>query len=304
MNIPKISFQTNSKVNSNFNKSFYGSNTIKTLEKDTVSFTSKANEITLSENNQKALQVSDKLIQLAKNNNLNFETIEKTLNENSPILINLHNINELSAGIKNMTTSNILAHMLPGYSEELNCVQANIYIKDIPKTEKEMNELIAHIAHEYTHVLQRTQDDTYYGFKNKTKDYQEIILLAREAQKTMQTGLRELSKQFAKSTQSQADKIKSKRLENPNFIKRQLKPVRINALTKEASEKLSPYSFMETKEIEELIKNWIKQELNNEIEAYVTTIATLEKSGNFNPLNKASALVNIDVNKFLLECMN
>ena len=127
------------------------------LPYDNVSFSGKKNVQEQPEHVQKSISLGKKIIKFARVNQLSYPTLEKILNENSPVPIHVDDI-------KNDThlaafSGKPVAHMLPLYNYDFKLTAANIYLGTIPQTSKEETDFIANVAHEYSHVLQRTKKE-------------------------------------------------------------------------------------------------------------------------------------------------
>lgn len=128
-------------------------------EQDSVSFSKKQEE--KSEIAKKAQAFGLDLYALLKNDKLSHRTIFEAADV--PVL-KIDTIKNLSKIMPEFDTSLFLAYTLPSYNQD--CRLQNITLYTPSKIDN--IKAIGSIAHEYTHCLQRYNDDTYMGLADVT----------------------------------------------------------------------------------------------------------------------------------------
>ncbi|MBQ9246675.1 hypothetical protein IJ182_10460 [bacterium] len=292
-----------SAINSSFTN--YGVNNV--LNNNRVSFSSKKRPINnnseLSESSKQGLNVAKKMIKLARVDSLTLDNVQQIINEQAPVPVKVDSINNLPSIVSQRIYSKVLAHMLPGYNYNFQLAQANIYISDNAKTAKEQGELIANTAHEFTHILQRNNDKNYFGILNYTRNPQEVTQIARTSQTVMQKALGECSSQlFGDSKKTQ--KIIYDRLSGKYNTKDNIKRTSLNEMIDNASLVLSQQLRKDKNDMKQAITGFIKQETQNEIEAYDVTIKTLDDWGKYTPEYKGKMLLSQDIHRYIYDSLN
>lgn len=266
-------------------------NAINNSTKDTVTFGAKNVRPELSPLEQHGVGVAKKLMKMQRSNSLTRENISQYLNSISPVPIKVEYVSNIPARIK-ANIPNVAAHMVPLYDNNLELAAANIYIKDAT-TSKEAGDLIANTAHEFTHVLQRQVDKSYYGMKAYTNDVGQITSLARLSQslyngitKTFLDTLRydnnfqsQIKKGLIPDTKEIDKYIANKGAQHSisecidSTVKEVIKS------SKELGENID--KGLKTEDVIKMVKNWITKEAKNEAEAYNVTISALKQWGKY-----------------------
>ncbi len=265
------------------------------LPKDTVSFSGKINPSKFSANEQAALSIASKLIQLKKADKLNKAEISQVLNMVSPVPISVHDLSEIPPQIARNIAPTTVAHMLPGFNpQDLSLAQAFIYLKDA-KTSTDAGNIIANAAHEFTHVLQYNGDKSYYGIKNYTNNPESLTTIARSGQAIYQAIFNATLKALYQNAEFNR-RIKGRPEFSINDIERYMdkqgvlknmdtdfKNLCAIALRVESGAILKQDKALDNVDIVKIIKNWVKQYCEMEKEAYNVTIEVLKRYGKFNP---------------------
>lgn len=264
-------------------------NTFISNYKATDSITFGANNIKqeLSPLEEHGLGVAKKLMKMQRSSSLTRKNISQYLNSVSPVPINVEHVSQMPEQIR-ANIPKVAAHMVPLYNNNIELMGANIYIKDAT-TSKEAGDLIANTAHEFTHVLQRQADNTYYGIKSHTKDVEQITGLARLSQALYNAAMQEFFGILRFDDEFQA-KLRNGIIPNTKEIDKYLskngrKQYVADYISKQAEsvtqheKRLS--KNLQTDEIVKIVKNWIAKESSNEVEAYNVTIAALKQWGKY-----------------------
>ena len=121
----------------------------------------------MSENNiKKALKIFNSIKEF------NLPKIKEYFQNCEDFAINIENINSF----KNKLEGFSYAHYEINQNENDDINSATIYIK-FPNDEKEELQVLSAIAHEYTHILQRKNDKTYFGLKNHLDNKDDIKII-------------------------------------------------------------------------------------------------------------------------------
>lgn len=258
----------------------------------------------LSPNIQEGIKIGKKLSKSIGTGYNQLSNIEQILNASSPVPIEVLPLSELPEQMRNLNSAKILAHMVPMYDYGINLSYAKIHIPISTKNAKERNQLIATIAHEYTHVLQREQDKNYYGIKNLTNNINDTVIIARNAQRIMQEGVgRCYEKLFSnpKNIQSTLDA----RLKEKFDTQKALKDININNEINSCTSALTSGQPQVIKaKIKRAIISWIKQETANEVEAYTVSENVLRQLGKYDVNYMAKILILKDLYEYLNKSVN
>ena len=252
----------------------------------------------ISDNMKKGLSVAKKMMKLARIDSLSLPSIHIALNSSSPIPVYVQPIKNLPEMIKQNMSGKILAHMMPKYNYDFQLAEADIFLSEDTSTAKSKGELIANTAHEYTHILQRNNDNNYYGLLEYTKNPNEVTTIARTSQMIMQNALREGGTQIY-SSPMQAAKVVNARLQNKYSVKDNIKKTSINELIESASSMLSQQLRKDKDDMKKAIKGWIKQETANEVEAYNVTLKALDDWGKYDAEQKGKIMLNRDLHQYI-----
>ncbi len=256
----------------------------------------------ISDNMKKGLTVAKKLMKHARTDYLTLPSIHLALNASPLVPIFVRPVKDLPGMINQNMSGKILAHMLPKYNYNFQLAEAEIYLPENVSTAKEKGELIANTAHEYTHVLQRSNDKSYYGILDYTKEPREVIAIARTAQSIMQNTLRNYGSQIFGSP-IQNSKVINARLQNKYNVKDNLKPTIVDGLIDSASKVLSQQMRKDKNDIKKAITGWIKQESANEVEAYNVTLKAFDEWGKYDAEQKGKILINRDLHQYINEIL-
>ena len=270
--------------------------------KDTVSFTGKkpVDKFPLSELNMQSIAVGKKLYKELSTNTLTPESLEMFLSS-SPVPANVLPIQNLPVRAPEGT----IAHMLPYYSPDILLSAAEIYMNLNADTAKKKAILCADFAHEYNHILQRSQDLSYFGIKNYTNDTQQIVAIARATQQIMNSILQKIgsnlsaNREYSNARSSNCD-IEYEKIKKIALNKIDLKK-ELDMAIKNCVENL-PFEADKEK-LEDVIKTALSVMLQQEIEAYKTTIATLERIGKYNQLDKNIRLTSLFGHQIIAEAL-
>lgn len=262
------------------------------LKYDEVSFSGKEPSLNI----ERGVKIGEKILNLSKNNLLNYETLNNVLNENSPVPICIQDIRN----IPNIAKSDFgkpIAHMLPGYTPDLKLAAANIYLGSLPKTPQEVSDFAANVAHEYTHVLQRAQDKTYYGIPNCTKNIKEITIIARSAKSIMdEMGI--FCQQQLFHSENDIKTVLNSILNNDFSLEKRLGRTNFNKIIDTTAFVLAFQFNKNPEDIKTALKNFIIQESQNETDAYSVTQKVLEKSKH-DPIIKAKRILSKEIYSYI-----
>lgn len=208
--------------------------------------------------------------------------IEKIMTRYSPIPVFVEDIN--NDAIRASLPANTLAHMLPGYKNDLTLGQAIIYMNPSIKDEKERSTFIADSAHEYTDVLQRFNDKKYYGLTDIFDNFSDIQNTARAAQNILRelvslyAGNTARNPMFQKSMQRGKFQYTSADIEGFCSAGNPIKDTSNKIIDNNIDFLTQFNNFGIDKEtLNKAVKMWIKQEALHEAEAYTVTLETLKK---------------------------
>lgn len=271
------------------------------LKCDSVSFSGKKkpqNE-ELSKNALEGISLGKKVLKYSRNQDFSFDNISDMVNTISPVEVRIDDMRNCPAGRMNAYGA-IIAHMFPLYNYDFKLDSANIYLGLLPSTSKERADFAANLAHEYTHVLQRAQDNEYYGILKYTKDIQEVPYIARAAQGAMSEILN-YCKSCLFTTQTQADKAVRATMEGRYSVKDQkIDETVFDEIISKAAKKVSQNLNKDYFDMKNAIKGWIKKEAQNEVEAYSVTIGVLD-SAKSDPITRAKRLLNKEIHELLAD---
>ena len=269
------------------------------LPYDNVSFSGKKNVQEQPEHVQKSISLGKKIIKFARVNQLSYPTLEKILNENSPVPIHVDDI-------KNDThlaafSGKPVAHMLPLYNYDFKLTAANIYLGTIPQTSKEETDFIANVAHEYSHVLQRAADEDYYGITKYAKKPEEITAIARASQSILNE-LTQMCQQKLFTCEKDVKNTINSILTNRFDINKSLNGLDFDELITDAAFILYLQLHKDPNDMKNAIKDWIAKEAQNEKEAYTVTLSVLESSKH-DPIIKAKRILNKELYSYINEAV-
>lgn len=262
---------------------------------DTVSFSGKINPANLSQNEQKGLTVTKQLIALQKEGKLNLVEISQVFNSSSPVPIGVHSLYQMPPQISKQLPPTVIAHMLPGYRpSDLTLARADIYLREA-RNASLAGDVIANASHEFVHVLQRHADTSYYGIKNYTDDVQSLTTVSRTAQSIYQRLIIQGEKALGQNAEFNR-RLKAR----PEFsiadISRYLEKQGVfknidsdfAQMSQDALQGALGYVLLQDPKLRsanmpELLKKWVKQHCDMEVEAYNVTINALKRYGKVNP---------------------
>ncbi len=281
------------------------------LKTDSVSFRGNSPvENSLSPIEETSLKLAKKLMKLERSDSLNTFAISQVLNEFSPVPITIKPLSEIPSQIQAMSVAKIGAHMLPFYTPDLKLNNVEIYLGNA-KNAKEAGKLISDTAHEFTHVLQRQADKSYFGIREYTDEIDEITTLVRISQTIYNELIKKCSnaiitnaafQRAAKTMTSFSPEFIAKYLEQQNVLRN------LNAVTDSMSELIlsSPQmstlrenSKLDTKTIKEVIRKAVVKQAQMEEEAYNTTVAVLKKWGKVDEQNLINKQISRDINHLI-----
>ncbi len=273
---------------------------------DTVEFKGRkkppVDESNLSENAKKASCISKKLIKMGRNGSLNYKEIENLMNENSPVKLEVIDIDTLPSVVANEFGGGIQAHFLPFYNPDTLELKGGQIALGKATTTKETGALIADAVHEYTHMFQRASKNYLDTIQNVTSDFDEVITLARTAQRILQMHVAMSMENVRNSEyQDKYSQLFDDRIKNDTTVKKLLKPTDIETDIDLASKSLSENLNISEENIKKGITSWINNEAKNEVEAYDATVTTLEKWNKYDPATKGNGLVMRDIHEFIAE---
>lgn len=297
--------KTNQQIKHNYNFK------INKLNSDTVSFsgTKKKNAVKKKQTSKEiesGVALGKKLIRASKKNALSISNIGIMFNENSPVPIYVDYLFNCPLNLPPATS----AHMLPGYGEDLKLKQANIFINPSTQTEFGKADFVANAAHEYTHVLQRAKDKTYFGLTKYTNDVETIKYIIGTAQNIYNNLSSKLGQNLgyderysqSKATGKALDYASAKEiaLKNISFEDEIYSNIIFSSIKNQEQHKKAMNIFTE-KEYINIIKKCILQLAEFEKEAYTVTLETLEEIGNYAPETRVIRKAALDCNKMIIE---
>ena len=114
------------------------------------------------------LLFSEQLLNLIDTDNSSFNKIQRLARRYVPN-ISVMNIEHMDKKLKSAISNNveILAYCLPEYKEGCKLNKITIYIPEINSSDSYSDKIIklSKAAHEFSHCIQRSQDDSYMGLK-------------------------------------------------------------------------------------------------------------------------------------------
>ena len=244
-------------------------------------------------NIQNGIEIGKKVLELMKSNSLNVETLSKTLNENSPIPIEI--INYLPK--ETIGDNEIIANTIVEIDDFNKPVMAHIFISDPPKTPEKESYYAATVAHEYTHALQGAKNEDCQGILNYTNDPDEIMLIAITAQTTLNDMIESCFQKFPEDKEERKN-IRNLILNNKFDIEKYMGKIDFDEILSYNSFWRAGELNKPTDEIMNVVKNWIIRETKKEIEAYIVTLDILERS-NYDPKTKVNWLLNKEIYSFI-----
>ena len=272
---------------------------------DTVSFKGKSAAVSTIKKapvNEYCATLGNDIYKTIKDNRLDVQKAQAILNIESPVEIALLPISQNPAPVGKET----VAHMLPMYYQDLTLAGANIYCKFDADKRKKFALLCADMAHEYNHVLQRAQDESYFGIKKHSSNTQETTAIIR----TAQVAMNEILRTIALNTNTHKDFRKTLASKNDVTFE-QFKALAVEDIdiAKEIDKIVSFYAAkiptkMNAQELKSVMKNAILISAQQEVEAYTTTIATLEKIGAYEQEFKNRRLVTMYANQMLVDALD
>ena len=170
------------------------------LTKDTVSFGARVQvpkEI-VSENVQEATALAKRLFKLQRSNRLNLDSVSELINSRSPVPVEIKDLKDLP---QEMRLGNYLAYLQPHFAEDFKLEKATMYLRQMPQDKKGQMGILANVAHEYTHLLQRSADDSYCGLKQYSQDLGEARFYKMFASRIASRSFNELNNVFLETPQ-------------------------------------------------------------------------------------------------------
>lgn len=140
------------------NNKHYFHNKITPLHTDTISFSAKKEQNPVSKFSQEAIQVGIDLYNKSKTEPLSLEHVQKELEKEIPI-VQVKDIKTLPQYANQTGLLRMIAYYLPKYDDDGNLYELSMYLDNDIKTVAQFSSLV----HEYTHLLQRYNDDTHIG---------------------------------------------------------------------------------------------------------------------------------------------
>lgn len=293
INFTPVSFRSNLTANKTaFNPI---RQTLNQIQYDSVSFTGvkkqskeadKLTDVQLA-NSQNVKTASKLAKKISTQQDLSLKSLEEAFNKSSPVEIEVIDLKDKPAFLQ--LPPNTIAHMLPIYNNQnLELAKANILLNPNYGTAQEKTTLFADSMHEYTHVLQRNGDKTYYGMKAELKNTQEIQTAARISQAILGQVVNYYASTLSDSPMLQRAMQNGKY----QFSSGEVEKCCTNGKEpKDTTEKIISSTLdricsaqdvgIEKETLKKLVKNFIKQEALNEAEAYTVTLETLKRAGNF-----------------------
>lgn len=292
MNILPINLVSFQKV---YNNSFKCKNNYN-LKYDSVSFSGKNARNEDSENIIAGTSLGKKILKFSRANNLSYENLSEMVNSVSPVKVEIKNLEECP--VKGINTAGaVIAHMLPLYGLDFRLKMAKIHLGNIPNTSKEKTDLIANLAHEYTHVLQRANDENYYGILKYTQNPQEIAFIARAAKKAMDEVVRSCQMCLF-SNQVKVNNVLNSVMRGNFNIEKSIDNSQFESIIENVAEVVSMNLGKNYNDMKDAIKGWVKQETQNEAEAYSVSVNVLDCSKN-DPVIRAKRLLSKELYSFI-----
>ena len=272
------------------------------LECDTVSFSGRNKPVQneISENMLSGISLGKKILKHIRTNELSYEDLSRIVNNASPVEIGIKPLDECPFKNFNLAGT-VIAHMLPLYGFDYKLRSANIYLGELPQTSRERTDFVANLAHEYTHVLQRAQDDNYYGILKYTQNPQEVALIARASKQAMDMIVRSCQTNLF-SNQAQVNKVLKSIIDGKFKIEEAVDNSNFEDIVANAAQLVSLSLDKDYSDIEEAIKGWIKKEASNEAEAYSVTIGVLDSS-KFDLVTKAKRILSREIYSYIAQSL-
>ncbi len=294
MNISPINLTFSPKISNNNVKHV---NYNKTLKYDSVSFSGKKKpmQYNFSKNISSGISLGKKALKQFRDNEFSYTDLNETINRISPVPVEIKNIDECP--VRNMSAGITIAHMMPYYGYDFRLKMANIYLGNMPSSAKEKTDFVANLAHEYTHVLQRAEDDNYYGILKYTQDPKEVTIIARMAKQAMDVMTRSCQESLF-SNQMQVNKLLNSIIDGKFDIKKSVDNSDFENIISGAAEIIAINLGKNKTDMENAIKGWIKKEAQNEAEAYTVSIEVLNCS-KFDPITKAKRILSKEIYSFI-----
>ena len=283
------------KINKNSVK--YNNNNLKY---DTVSFsgTKKTEKKETSQNVISGVSLGKKILKYARTNEISYEDLNRIVNIASPVDIEIKPLDELP--FKNFNLAgNVIAHMLPLYGLDYRLRSANIYLGALPQASKERTDFVANLAHEYTHVLQRAQDDDYYGILKYTQNPQEVSIIARASKLAMDKMVKTCQTSLF-SNQAQVNKVLNSIIDGKFNIKEAVDNSNFEDII-EDSARLALLN-LNRDDTKEAMRGWIKKEASNEEEAYSVTLGVMDSS-KFDLVTKAKRILSKEIYSYIAQSL-
>ncbi len=295
MNISPINLTFSPKINNNNNVKHVNYN--KTLKYDCVSFSGKKKpmQYNFSKNISSGISLGKKVLKQFRDSEFSYTGLNEMINKISPVPVETKNIDECP--VRNMGAGITVAHMMPYYGYDFRLKAANIYLGNMPSSAKEKTDFVANLAHEYTHVLQRAEDDNYYGILKYTQDPKEVTIIARMAKQAMDAMTRSCQENLF-GNQMQVNKILNSIIDGKFDIKKSVDNLDFENIISGAAEIIAINLGKNKTDMENAIKGWIKKEAQNEAEAYTVSIEVLNSS-KFDPITKAKRVLSKEVYSFI-----
>ena len=297
MNISPINCAFRPKVNNKDNNKTRYAAYDKTLKYDSVSFSGKKKPLqnNFSENVLSGLSLGKKILKQFRDSEFSYADLGEMVNRTSPVPVEIKSLDECP--VKNMCVGAAIAHMMPLYGYDYKLKMANIYLGNMPFVAKEKTDFVANLAHEYTHVLQRAQDDDYYGILKYTQDPNEVTIIARMAKQAMDEMTRICQEELF-SNQMQVNRVLSSIMDGKFDIKKSVDNSDFENIISTIAEIISVNLGKNKADMENAIKGWIKKEAQNEVEAYTVSTEVLNSS-KFDPITRAKRILNKEVYSFI-----
>ena len=271
------------------------------LKCDTISFSGKKKPVQNDfQNISSGVSLGKKVLKNLRTSELSYEDLSKILNDISPVEINVRPLKECP--VLNMNTAGApVAHMLPLYGFDFRLKQANIYLGNLPQTAKEKTDFVANLAHEYTHVLQRAQDDNYYGILKYTQNPQKVSFIARASKQAMDEIVKTCQMTLFYN-QAQVNKVLNSIIKSRFDIEKVLDNSNFEDIISDIAQFVSLNLDMDFNEVKDAMSAWIKKEALNEKEAYTVTLEVLEAS-KFDAVTRAKRVLSRELYSYIAKSL-
>ena len=300
-----------SKINNLNNNKQYSNFNLNKLEKDPVSFsgTKKKNvqkKKTISKEEQAGIDMGKRLSRAMRKEHLSLTNTGIILNEKTPVPIQVDYMQNSPVKLPPATS----AHMFPLYNPDFTLNSAQIFINPTFQTTQDKGNFVANTAHEYTHVLQRAKDKSYFGLKKYTDDIEIIRYVIQTAQNTYNKISFTIGQNIGNNPEYITSKSTGKELNYESVKEIGLNNVSIDdeistsillsamrnpELHNKTLETIPEKDFMNA------IRNCIMKLAEFEKEAYNVTLDTLETWQDYAPETRVIRKAALDTNKMIIE---